>query len=157
VGSTCNMFFPVVQEPLAPASVEPSGLSAGLARSVLLVEDDDVVRAVVAEMLEELGYDVREAGCSDEALELDSDSDTVDILLTDVVMPGLGGPELAAKLRKRRPGLRVLYMSGYTRPGFSANALGAGASFLQKPFTFDLLRRQLETLADPALDPEGST
>jgi len=158
VGSTCNMFFPVVQEPLAPASVEPSGLSAGLARSVLLVEDDDVVRAVVAELLEELGYDVREAGCSDEALELDSDSDTVDILLTDVVMPGLGGPELAAKLRKRRPGLRVLYMSGYTRPGFSANeTLGAGASFLQKPFTFDLLRRQLETLADPALDPEGST
>jgi two-component system, cell cycle sensor histidine kinase and response regulator CckA len=157
-GSTCNMFFPVVQEPLAPASVEPSGLSAGLARSVLLVEDDDVVRAVVAEMLEELGYDVREAGGSDEALELDSDSDTVDILLTDVVMPGLGGPELAAKLRKRRPGLRVLYMSGYTRPGFSANeTLGAGASFLQKPFTFDLLRRQLETLADPALDPEGST
>jgi DNA-binding NtrC family response regulator len=109
-------------------------------------------------MLEELGYDVREAGCSDEALELDSDSDTVDILLTDVVMPGLGGPELAAKLRKRRPGLRVLYMSGYTRPGFSANGtLGAGASFLQKPFTFDLLRRQLETLAEPALDPEGST
>jgi two-component system cell cycle sensor histidine kinase/response regulator CckA len=158
VGSTFNMFFPVVHEPLAPASVEPSGPSAGLARSVLLVEDDDVVRAVVAEMLEELGYDVREAGGSDEALELDSDSDTVDILLTDVVMPGLGGPELAAKLRKRRPGLRVLYMSGYTRPGFSANeTLGAGASFLQKPFTFDLLRRQLETLADPALDPEGST
>jgi two-component system, cell cycle sensor histidine kinase and response regulator CckA len=157
-GSTFNMFFPVVEEPLAPPSVEPSGLPAGLARSVLLVEDDDVVRAVVAEMLQELGYDVREAGCSDEALELDSDSDTVDILLTDVVMPGLGGPELAAKLRQRRPGLRVLYMSGYTRPGFSANeTLGAGASFLQKPFTFDLLRRQLETLADPALDPEGST
>ena len=158
-GSTFNTFFPLVQEASAPAAVASPDVPSGSARTVLLVEDDEVVRAVVAEMLVELGYEVFEAGCSDVALELDAGLDTVDILLTDVVMPGLGGPELATRLRERRPGLRVLFMSGYTaRPGASAHeTFGAGALFLQKPFTFELLRRRLETLADPALDPEGST
>jgi len=148
-GSTFSVFFPLVA--LAPATAldDAPGLPAGAARSVLLVEDDDVVRAVVAEMLAELGYLVREAGGSEEALELAGDNDAMDILLTDVIMPGLGGPELAAKLRELRPGLRVLYMSGYTaRPGSNAEeALGPGASFLQKPFTFELLRQKLDILA----------
>ena len=148
-GSTFNVFFPLVEESAASAPVDAPRVPGGAGRTVLLVEDDDVVRAVVAEMLLELGYVVREAGGSEEALELAGDRDEMDILLTDVVMPGLGGPELAAKLRELRPALRVLYMSGYTaRPGSNAQeALGAGASFLQKPFTFELLRQKLDTLA----------
>lgn len=148
-GSTFNVFFPLVEESAAPPPVDTPGLPAAAARTVLLVEDDDVVRAVVAEMLAELGYVVREAGGSEEALELAGDRDEMDILLTDVVMPGLSGLELADKLRELRPGLRVLFMSGYTaRPGSKAQeALGPGASFLQKPFTFELLRQKLTTLA----------
>ena len=158
-GSTFNVFFPLVEEAAAPAAIDAPGLPAGAARTVLLVEDDEVVRAVVAEMLDELGYVVREAAGPDEALELAGDADSMDILVTDVVMPGLGGPELAAKLVELRPGLRVLYMSGYTArsTGDLEGALGSGASFLQKPFTFDLLRKKLDALADPALDPKGST
>ena len=150
-GSTFNVFFPLVEELAAPAPLDAPSLPAAAARTVLLVEDDDVVRAVVAEMLVELGYVVREAGGSEEALELAGDRDGMDILLTDVVMPGLGGPELAAKLCEIRPALRVLYMSGYTaRPTANAEeTLCAGASFLQKPFTFELLRHKLDTLAAP--------
>jgi two-component system, cell cycle sensor histidine kinase and response regulator CckA len=161
-GSTFNVFFPLVEESTALPPADTPGLPGGAAQTVLLVEDDDVVRAVVAEMLTELGYVVREAGGSEEALELAGDRDEMDILLTDVVMPGLSGPELAAKVCELRPGLRVLYMSGYTaRPGGTAQeALGAGASFLQKPFTFDLLRQKLTTLAaQPARsgDEKGPT
>ena len=159
-GSTINVFFPLVEEETAAAPVDLPPLATGAARTVLLVEDDDVVRAVVAEMLVELGYVVREARGSEEALELAGDQVGMDILLTDVVMPGLGGPELAAKLGKLRPGLRVLYMSGYTRRPI-ANAdepLGAGASFLQKPFTFELLRQKLDTLAQqPSRNGKGPT
>ena len=159
-GSTINVFFPLVEEETAAAPVDLPPLAAGAARTVLLVEDDDVVRAVVAEMLVELGYVVREARGSEEALELAGDQVGMDILLTDVVMPGLGGPELAAKLGKLRPGLRVLYMSGYTRRPI-ANAdepLGAGASFLQKPFTFELLRQKLDTLTQqPSRNGKGPT
>jgi two-component system cell cycle sensor histidine kinase/response regulator CckA len=159
-GSTFKVFFPLVEEETAAAPVDAPALAAGATRTVLLVEDDDVVRAVVAEMLVELGYVVREACGSEEALELAGDDDGMDVLLTDVVMPGLGGPELAAKLGELRPGLRVLYMSGYTaRPPANADeALGAGASFLQKPFTFELLRQKLDNLAEqPARNGKGST
>ena len=103
-GSTFNVFFPLVEKSAAPPPVDAPGLPAGAALTVLLVEDDDVVRAVVAEMLAELGYVVREAGGSEEALELAGDRDELDILLTDVVMPGLGGPELAVKVASSGPG-----------------------------------------------------
>jgi two-component system cell cycle sensor histidine kinase/response regulator CckA len=158
-GSTFNVFFPLVDEAAAPPAVDAPGLPARAARTVLLVEDDEVVRAVVAEMLDELGYVVREAAGSDEALELAGEADSMDILVTDVVMPGLGGPELAAALLELQPGLRVLYMSGYTArsTGDVEGALGSGASFLQKPFTFELLRQKLDTLADPALGRQGPT
>jgi two-component system, cell cycle sensor histidine kinase and response regulator CckA len=148
-GSTVSVFFPLVEESVARPPMDTPSLPAGVARTVLLVEDDDVVRAVVAEMLAELGYVVREAGGSEEALELAGDRGEMDILLTDVVMPGLSGLELAARLGALRPGLRVLYMSGYTaRPGSTGQEpLGPGASFLQKPFTFELLRQKLNTLA----------
>jgi two-component system, cell cycle sensor histidine kinase and response regulator CckA len=161
-GSTFNVFFPLVEKSAAPPPADAPGLPPGAALTVLLVEDDDVVRAVVAEMLAELGYVVREAGGSEEALELAGDRDELDILLTDVVMPGLSGPELAAKVCELRPGLRVLYMSGYTaRPnGKAQEALAADSSFLQKPFTFELLRQKLTSLAaQPARtgDEKGPT
>jgi DNA-binding NtrC family response regulator len=75
-------------------------------------------------------------------------------------MPGLGGPELAAKLSELRPDLRVLYMSGYTArlTGNAEEPLGPGASFLQKPFTFELLRQKLDTLGEqPSRNRERST
>jgi two-component system cell cycle sensor histidine kinase/response regulator CckA len=159
-GSTFNVFFPFVDEATASTPADAPGLPDGAARTVLLVEDDEVVRAVVAEMLVELGYVVREAEGSHEALELAGDELGMDILLTDVVMPGLGGPELAAKLSELRPDLRVLYMSGYTArlTGNAEEPLGPGASFLQKPFTFELLRQKLDTLGEqPSRNRERST
>jgi PAS domain S-box-containing protein len=105
--------------------------------TVLLAEDEPALRAVARRALENHGYRVLEAGDGEEALALCARHDgTIDLLLTDVVMPRLGGPELAARVRPTRPELKVLYTSGYTEAGLSPRRrLDADGAFLQKPYT----------------------
>jgi two-component system, cell cycle sensor histidine kinase and response regulator CckA len=112
----------------APAVVEappPPGTE-----TVLLVEDQDVVRRLASRLLVERGYRVVEASTPAEALALDDDWD---LLLSDVVMPGMSGPELAEALAERRPAAAVLFVSGYTGAGVGAAALPG--PLLGKPFT----------------------
>jgi PAS domain S-box-containing protein len=121
--------------------------------TVLLVEDEDLVRSLAQRVLESNGYRVFAAPCGADALELHgSIPGRVDVLLTDVVMPGMGGRNLAEAMRERQPDLRILFMSGYTtdevlRQGIQAEAV----HFLQKPFSPDGLARKVrEVLLQPA-------
>ncbi len=118
--------------------------------TVLLVEDDEPVRSLVAMMLRRLGYKALTAENADAALRHAKDHrGAIHLLLTDIVMPGMGGHELAVRMRMTHPGLRVLLMSGYT-PSTSQGG-ETGDAFLAKPFAIDLLARRVrETLGAPA-------
>ena len=123
-------------EPVAVAApVEPSPSEA--AKRVLVVEDEEVVRGLVRQVLEGQGYVVLVAQDGQEAIEL-AGRNTIDVLLTDLTMPNVGGREVAERLRETQPGLKVVYMSGYVEDGLTG-ALPPATSFLGKPFTFSEL------------------
>jgi CheY-like chemotaxis protein len=103
---------------------------------VLLVEDEEVVREVVRQMLERQGYEVLVAGDGADALALaERHGGSIDVLATDVVMPRMSGREVADRLLPLRPDLRVLFMSGYTEDPAVWEGLEERKAFLQKPFT----------------------
>jgi CheY-like chemotaxis protein len=116
--------------------------------TILLVEDESVVRQLVAEILETAGYAVLQAGDGPSALELlRRHSDPIALLVTDVVMPGMSGPEVAGAVTTMRPGTQVLYMSGYTDSAIGHHGvLEPGIAFLQKPFSADDLTRKVRSL-----------
>jgi CheY-like chemotaxis protein len=129
----------------APATEAPRG-----GETVLLVEDDRSVRELVRVFLERLGYTVLEAASGTEAVDLVAQHDgPTDLLLTDVVMPGLGGRETTKALFSLRPDMKVLYMSGYTddvvvRQG----VVDENLNFIAKPFDLKTLARKLRTILD---------
>jgi CheY-like chemotaxis protein len=109
--------------------------------TILLVEDRDDVRTVTRRMLQKCGYTVLEAGDGMEAIEIsDRRQEPIQLLVTDVVMPGMSGRELAERLAPRRPGMKVLFMSGFTRDEILPEGGEAtGTAFIQKPFKLDQL------------------
>jgi two-component system, cell cycle sensor histidine kinase and response regulator CckA len=112
---------------------------------VLVADDDDAVRALIARILRGSGYTVLEACTSDEALALGND---LELLVADLVMPSIGGVELADAMRVRIPGLHVLFTSGYCRIG---NSFGPDDPLLAKPFTAaDLLVRVRQLVGSPS-------
>jgi CheY-like chemotaxis protein len=140
-------------------SIEPVDLKEGqrkpfahsVAReSVLVVEDDDAVRAYTAGILRELGYGVAEASTAKAALAILENSERLDLLLTDVVMPGdLNGRELAEEAVKLRNGLRVLFMTGYSRDAIIRHGrLDAGVHLIGKPFSFQELAAKVRDRLD---------
>ena len=121
------------------ATGTPEKPKAPATERVLLVEDEAVVRGVVERTLQRAGYRVVVATNGDEALELTESDGQFDLLITDILMPGLKGWELGRRLGERWPGLPVLYMSGYTEDVLT-DVDTRGAAFLQKPFLpIDLL------------------
>ena len=123
--------------------------------TILLVEDEDVVRELAREALRDGGYTVLEARHPGEALLVaERQSGGFDLLLTDVVMPHMSGPELAQRLKNARPGLRVLFMSGYTDDAaLRHGVLRSEVSFLQKPFTPESLSRKVRETLDLKGEP----
>jgi CheY-like chemotaxis protein len=119
--------------------------------TVLLLEDEPALRELVREWLTGIGYVVLEAKGGAEALEISrSYSGSIDLLLTDVVMPGMSGRQLAERLTPSRPGMRVLYVSGYTTDAIVHHGvLQPGVAFLQKPFTRAALAQKLRETLDP--------
>jgi DNA-binding NtrC family response regulator len=117
---------------------------------ILLVEDDDQVRAVARGILVRNGYHVMEARNAGEALLIsEKHQGTIHLLLTDVVMPQMSGPELAKRLAATRPGMRVLCMSGYTDDSIVRHGvLEAQLTFLQKPITPDALATRVREVLD---------
>jgi two-component system, cell cycle sensor histidine kinase and response regulator CckA len=140
-GSNFKVYLPRVDAPAAvPAGRQPSAAPmtdpAGRL-TILLVEDEPAVRAFSAQVLEDAGYRVLQAGNGEEALAITTGrEEPIALLITDVVMPGINGRILAERLRTLRPDLPVLYMSGYTDDMIVRTGVVAeGAAFLQKPFS----------------------
>ena len=125
---------------------------------ILLVDDDDAVRKLISFILEPYGYVVLQAGSGLEGLELcKSHQGPVDLLLTDLMMPGFAGGELAEAALLSRPTMRILYMSGHAQDAGLKEELQEGTSFLQKPFTpFQLIQKVRETL-DKSVGISAST
>jgi two-component system cell cycle sensor histidine kinase/response regulator CckA len=150
-GATFKVYFPqaeqpaAMQKPAAPAARLQQG-----SETVLLVEDEDEVRAAVYESLQMRGYHVLKARHGKEALAIcRRHAGPIHLLLTDVVMPQMTGPQLAQRLLPLRPEIKILYVSGYTSDALAQrNMMGLGAAFLQKPFTPDTLARQVRTVLD---------
>ncbi|MGA2847106.1 MAG: PAS domain S-box protein [Candidatus Acidiferrales bacterium] len=132
---------------VAPPSEAPIKRVQG-STTILLVEDESSLRKLTGNTLKEAGYKVLEAGEAFQAMELAKEFDgTIDLLLTDVVMPGLSGRELAEKLRPERPEMRVLYISGYTDGAVATHGvLESGITILRKPFTRAQLLRNVEEI-----------
>src|SRR6266545_3786446 len=151
-GTTFKIYLPRVDEPAEPLE-EPSSAPPARLRGterILLVEDEAAVRAVTRQLLQRNGYDVIEAPEGTAALALlQAGAVTVDLLLTDVVMPGMGGRELAQRVVPRYPGLRVLFMSGYTDDAVVRHSiLEDGVNYLQKPFHPEALLRKVREVLD---------
>jgi len=135
-GTTFTILLPAVPAEAAAPPAEKAMVSGG-SETVLVVEDEPLVRELCAKILRQRGYTVLDAEGGTQALALAKDHPgTIHLLLTDVVMPEMGGPEVAQRLRAARPGTLVLYMSGYTDDAILKHgALDASTPFLQKPFT----------------------
>ncbi|MEO6206840.1 MAG: ATP-binding protein [Candidatus Limnocylindrales bacterium] len=136
VGSTFTIYLPVLSPLLAIDPPEPETASVSAIGVVLVVDDDDAVREVTRRILVGGGHAIFDADNGGEALDIAAMSAPIDVLLTDVVMPGMRGPMLAAKLREGQPDLRVIYTSGYSADAVD-DLVGTGplATFLPKPFT----------------------
>ena len=122
--------------------------------TVLVVDDEEMVRRLAARMLLDEGYRILESPGGSEALRLlQRSSGQINGVLTDVAMPGLGGRQLGETILRCWPGIRVLYMSGYTAKRFGDEwALNPASFFIQKPFTADQLRNKMrQVLADPII------
>lgn len=138
VGTTFTVYLPVRSEHVAPGAIEETAVEVGpVSETILLVEDEPALRTVARRMLEGAGYTVVEAADGEEAIRvIEEESVRPDILVTDVVLPGMSGRELANVVRERLPGLPVLFASGYTDEEIaSRGALDAGTHLLEKPFT----------------------
>lgn len=144
-GATFEIYLPQVPEQVLAAEAKERAAQLRRGReTVLLAEDEDDVRTLTCEFLKSAGYQVLTAADGAEALEIgERFGDEIDMLVTDVVMPRMRGPELAKRLKNLLPGLKVVYISGYTEEFSEASNLLEGAWFLQKPFSRDALLRQI--------------
>lgn len=151
IGTTFKVYLPFVETPVdveapAPQIEEPDARGE---ETILLVEDEAALRTAICDFLESHGYRVLAAANAAEALRLSTTRDgAIDLLLTDLVMPGLGGLELAEKLIELRPGIRVVYMSGYTEQTTRPEAFEQPRFYIQKPFSL----LALSVIARRALD-----
>ena len=159
-GTTFEVYIPAAQtvaEAAAERAPEPASAACGGNETILLVEDEPILRQWVSEILKVLGYRIVEAGNGVEALKVwDEQLGKIDLLLTDMVMPeGLTGRDLARQLKSRQPGLKVIYTSGYSEEILSNEAELRDAPFLAKPYHAPQLTKLVRELLDakPAAAP----
>ncbi len=150
-GTTLKVYLPRCFEDERPSPHPPSPTHLTGNETILLVEDQDQVRGVASTILEGQGYRVLKAADGEAALALSAQHEgPIELLLTDVVMPGIGGPALAERLTKERPELRVLYASGYTKGAIEQHGVFEGSpALLQKPFTPESLLRKVREVLGP--------
>jgi PAS domain S-box-containing protein len=152
-GTSFEIYFPEVEqgkEAVMPRQKMGLGTAAARAsETILLVEDQEGIRDLVYEVLNRAGYSVVCASDGHEALKISSEQKKpIDLLVTDIIMPNLGGRELANRLTQARPGMKVLFMSGNPDHAFTTNELGAGTVILQKPFPLDTLLHKVRSVLD---------
>ena len=147
--------FQVLLPAATPSRSEPArerALASGGSETILVVEDEPKVREIVVRVLRAAGYRILEAASGAEAIQRERQAaEPIHLLLTDVVMPGLDGKEAAGRILARRPDIRVLYVSGYTRDAINRHGvLDDGIDFISKPFTPDALRARVREMLDRA-------
>lgn len=145
-GTTFRIYLPRVDDPAeSTGPVKNTSLPAGGSETILLVEDEESVRELVRDTLSSKGYKVIEAPHGEAGLRLSQDHvGAIDMLITDVIMPGMGGRELAKQVTVARPRIKVLFLSGYTEDAIiHEGVLEPGTAFLQKPFTLQALSRKV--------------
>jgi PAS domain S-box-containing protein len=149
-GTTFTLDFPRYGGPEAAIGTEPQRMPEVGTETLLLVEDEAAVRASVRRLLEWHGYRVLEARTGADALRIyDAYEGEIDLVLTDILMPEMGGYELVELLRARRPDLRVVFMSGYAERALTTNgAIPSGTGYLEKPFTVETLMRRIREVLD---------
>jgi PAS domain S-box-containing protein len=147
-GSVFTIYFPRLQGDDTDAEVRSPALPEISSGTILLVEDDNAVRGMVTAMLEALGYEVLATSRADETFSLlTTEGKKPDLLLTDVILPGISGKEMAAGIEAIRPGIPVLYMSGYPAEIIaSRGVLKEGDNFIQKPFDMNTLGIKLRSV-----------
>ncbi|MEP7228043.1 MAG: response regulator [Gemmatimonadales bacterium] len=152
MGTTFKIYLPAVSEtPRQPTTAAPEEPEWRENATILVVEDDPLVRTMARRSLAEAGFEVLEAANGREALVLIMDHEEVDAVLTDLAMPELGGQELARRLSELRPGLPVIFMSGYTDDDLTRRGLLArGMPYIEKPFSPEALGRMLRAVLSPA-------
>jgi signal transduction histidine kinase len=151
-GTTFEIFLPAVNE--RPQQIDEPRETPPVrgTETILLAEDDEVLRTLTARILTSQGYRVLEASDGVEALRVaDRHRGTLDLLTTDIVMPSMGGHDLANELSARRPGLKVLFVSGYTDDAVGRGELQPGDAFLQKPIDPKVLARKVRQMLDGSL------
>jgi signal transduction histidine kinase len=151
-GTTVCVYLPKHVSTVAAVPIEAAKSASPLGRggeTILVVEDEAEVRRLTVETLGELNYTVREADRGAAALELLAQDDAITLLLTDVVMPDMNGRKLADEARRRRPALKILFMSGFTPDAIvHAGMLEPGVNLLQKPFSMEQLAWKLRQMLD---------
>jgi two-component system cell cycle sensor histidine kinase/response regulator CckA len=151
-GTTFTIHLPGVDEPPDEPGERTRPLEVYGSETVLLVDDDEPVRGVLESMLRRHGYKVLSAGTADEALShSERHAGSIDVVVTDVVMPRLDGPTLARQIRTRRPEVKVLYISGYS--GSKPPDLSGHEAFLEKPFTPEALASGIRAILNPRPSP----
>ncbi|MBX7191030.1 MAG: response regulator [Sandaracinaceae bacterium] len=143
-GTEVSVYLPRVEEHVRPSAEAPRAAAHGAGQRILLVEDDDLVRSAGARILARLGYRVEVAAHGAQALEILAAASTpFDLLMTDMIMPGMTGVELADEVRRIQPGIAVLVVSGYADVD---NEQLAGHTYLQKPYSLETLSQRLGEL-----------
>ena len=144
-GTTFKIYLPSVVAPATAVLEQTTGPAPTGEGTVLVAEDEPPLRDLVAGVLKKAGYRVLEAGDGVEALTVTEQEEEIDLVVTDVVMPRMGGPELVQKLRDKRPDLPVIFMSGYTKGAALENVnLGSNTFLLSKPFTMEALAHKVK-------------
>jgi CheY-like chemotaxis protein len=149
-GTTFKVYLPrAVAAEMAVAAPPPASQPRHGGETVLVVEDEPGLCRLTKRLLEKQGYTVLVAGNADAALQVFARSAAIDLVLTDVVMPGASGPELTQQLVARRPSLKVIFMSGYTEATIVRDGIvNPGIAFLNKPFTSEALGRKVREVLD---------
>jgi CheY-like chemotaxis protein len=150
-GTTFKLYFPRVSDPVTDsAPADTTSMTSPTSETVLVVEDEKAVRDLTVKIMRQLGYHVLAAASGAEAIEVSrSHTGHIALLLTDVVMPNMSGRQLADVLIPSRPGLKVLYLSGYTENTVVHHGvLDEGVDFLPKPFSREVLAKKIREILD---------
>jgi two-component system cell cycle sensor histidine kinase/response regulator CckA len=147
------LYLPALPDDVTGAEPTQSDeVSSGRGETILVAEDERGVRGVVTRILSRNGYNVLAASSGAKALDIFAEqADSIDVLLTDVIMPGMSGKELADRIEELRPGVPILYMTGYEDRTISERGVVKGKRYVRKPFTAIELLREIERALEGSL------
>ncbi len=150
-GTTVKLYLPRhhAEEEVSAGSEQSTAHQAGSGQTVLVVEDEPLVRLLIIDVLDELGYQVLEAGDGPSGLRILQSPQRIDLLITDIGLPGLNGRQVADAARVTRPDLKVLFMTGYAEnAAITKGILDPRMQMITKPFVMDVLARRIRELMD---------